>query len=177
MLILPDSSSLGDTHLSPAENVEKLKEGIRQTVSRDRMPNQTLLEDKDMSLGAAMAPKQFIQKLQKMNPAILVEPGGVPGAVAVRIRHLDDDVESPTRGTYVKKYITGFFTDSVIPEFSNILPDKWGRATREIRGWRSVLLALLKAGALTYPQIKAVFGEPLGQRNVLWREQTQQERA
>jgi hypothetical protein len=171
MLIVPDKSDLGDLKLSPEEGVAKLKEGNAKLTAQYKLPNQSLLENHDMALGIAMQPSAFIARIQKLNPAILVEKGGVPSAVAVRIPGFDDE------GNYVKKYVTGFYTDRILPEFSSIATDEKGLPWREQRGWRSVLLALLKAEALTYPQVKAAFGEPNTSRNVLWREQTQEKRA
>jgi hypothetical protein len=39
---------------------------------------------------------------------------------------------------------------------------------REIRGWRSVLVALIRAGALTRKQCDTAFGPASGQRSILW---------
>ena len=176
MLIYSDSSSLGDTHLSPEEGVAKLKEGNKKLDEKFKLPNQDMLENADMALGEPMQPSEFIRRLEKLNPEIIIEKGGVPGAVAVRIRSLDNDKESPTYGTYVKKYLTGFYVDGVLAEFSRILTDKHGRPTRHMRGWRTVLLDLNRLGALPYDKIKAAFGEPKGQRGILWQEQTQAQR-
>jgi len=64
-----------------------------------------------------------------------------------------------------------------LPEFSHVLTDKEGVAKREVRGWRTVLLRLILTGAVTYSQVKAEFGEPIGQRGKLWMEQTRERRA
>lgn len=177
MLILPDSSSLGDTHLSPEENVAKLKEGIANTLETKKIKNQADLENVEMSLGEVLQPNDFIRRVEKINSDINIKKGGYPGAVQVRFMTWDADHDSPTFGTKVSKYVSGFFVDRPLQEFSIIVPGPNGLATRHIRGWRTVLLDLFHAGALTYPQIKAAFGEPLGQRNGLWMEQTQTGRA
>jgi hypothetical protein len=166
MLILPDSTSLGDTHLSPEENVAKLREGNRKMVQDKKLPNQKLLEDKDAALGAPLAHQEFIRRLRLMKPSLIIQDGGVAGAIA--LRHAVND---PEEGL-TTRYVTGFYK-GVLPEFSSILTDSNGLPTREIRGWRTVLLTLIHCKIATYAEVKAAFGEPHGQRGILWREQMQ----
>lgn len=172
MLLDPQGNKLGDKNLKDYDAVAKIREDNRKLTDKHKIPNQAILEDREAAIGVAMAPATFIQRLQKL-PGVIVEPGGVPNAVAVRATVLDGDPESPTNGTYIKKYISGFFTNQIMPEWSYLILDKNGIPTREVRGWRTVLLALFHSRICTYPQLKAAFGEPNGQRNVLWREQTQ----
>jgi hypothetical protein len=170
MLILNDSSDLGDNKLSPEEGVAKLKEGNKKLASAHKIPNQELLENKGMAQGVEMSPADLIRRIQKLNPNLLVEQGGIPNAVAVRKFALDED------GLLGKKYVTGFYVDRALPDFSSIIVDNNGLPKREIRGWRTVLLALMNADVLTYAQVKTEFGEPHGQRNSLWMEQTRDKR-
>lgn len=154
-----------------------MREVVQGMCNKKRIPHQDMLEDQDMALGTPMSPTLFIEKLRKL-PGILVEPGGAgPTAVAVRTVVKDQDPESETFGQPIKIYLSGFWTDKILPEFSSILPNKFGLATREIRGWRSVLLAMHRQGAVTLPQLKAVFGDANGQRSILWKEQTQHHQA
>jgi hypothetical protein len=170
MLILNDSAYLGDKMLSPEEGVAKLREGNLKLASAKKIPNQNLLENTDMALGNPMMPQELIRRIQKINPKIIVEKGGIPNAVAVRYPVLDDE------GKLTKRYLTGFYVDRALPEFSSVLTDKNGLPTREERGWRSVLLALFHANVATYEELKAMFGEPNGQRNSLWMSQTREKR-
>jgi hypothetical protein len=172
LLIVTDINELGDKRLNLEEGLAQLKERNLALAATKKIPNQTFLENQDMALGNPMSPQEFIRRITKVNSDICVQPGGVRGAVAVYYVCMDDDPESPTFGQSRKKYVTGFYVDRMFPEFSAVLPDEMGIAKREIRGWRSSLLALLAVGALTYPQVKAVFGEPKGERGILWQEQT-----
>lgn len=172
MLLDPQGNKLGDKRVENAEGVARLREQVRGMVAQKRIANQDMLENQDMALGSPMSPSLFIQKLRKL-PNVIVEPGGWPNAVAVRTIVRDDDPESPTYGQPVKKYISGFVTDRVLPEFSSIIPNFMGAPTREIRGWRTVLLALFNKKVVTLNQLKAVFGDANGQRSKLWHEQTQ----
>lgn len=177
MLLDCSGDKLGDKNIKDEDGVARLRESIVNQCAKKRIPNQTLLEDQEMALGAPMSPALFIEKLRKL-PGILVEPGGAgPTAVAVRMIVTDQDPTSPTHGQPIKIYLSGFWTDKVLPEFSSILSSKFGLATREIRGWRSVLLAIHRQGGATLPQLKALFGDANGQRAILWKEQTQHRQA
>lgn len=175
MLLDPQGNKLGDKRVENSDAVARLREGNRELAAPKRLPNQDLLENQDMALGTPMSPSLFISKLRTL-PGILVEPGGFHNAVAIRTVVLDTDPESPTHGQQVKKYLSGFFTDRLLPEYSSVLSNEAGLATREIRGWRTVLLAMFHSGAVSLSQLKAVFGDANGQRSKLWREQTQSAR-
>jgi hypothetical protein len=170
MLILNDSAYLGDKMLSPEEGVCKLKEDNKKLAAPCKIAGQSLLEDHDQALGEPMMPQELIRRIQKLNPKIVVEKGGIPNAVAVRYPAVDDE------GKPCLRYLTGFYVDRPLQEFSSVTTDKNGLPVREIRGWRTVLLALFHANAATYEQLKAMFGEPHGQRNTLWMSQTREKR-
>jgi hypothetical protein len=172
MLIQPNKNELGDRNVKDAESVAKLKETIFRERQKDRLPNQALLENKEMAVGNAMSPADFIRRLQKF-PNVVIQQGGFPNAVSVKTPALDDDPDSPTYGKTVLQGVSaGFYIDRMLPEWSSYENDKWGIPVREIRGWRTVLLTLMHKKVLTYSQVKAAFGEPSGQRNILWRELT-----
>lgn len=162
--------------LSPEENVAKQKEEIRNSREKFKHPRQHILDNVDMAVGAPMQPQEFIRRLKKAGPRLIIEQGGWQNAVAVRIPHVDEDPLSPTYGTLTKKYVTGFYTDRILPEWSSFINDSTGVPRREVRGWRTVLLMLIAVNALTYTAATKEFGEPQGQRNILWREQTQERR-
>ena len=96
MLILPDSTSLGDTHLSPEENVAKLREGNRKLVADRKIPNQKLLEDRNQALGAPLAHPEFMRRLRLMKPSLVIQDGGVAGAIQIRYPVLDPDTNTMT---------------------------------------------------------------------------------
>lgn len=158
-VVFPDKGELGDKRLSPEESVAKLKEDTRKIEDTFRIPNQDIFENKQMSLGNAMSHGELIRRLQKLSSSILIEEGGWPNSVAVRIP--DPREESG------KRYVTGFVKEP-LPEWSHVILDKRGLPHREVRGWRPVVEALVGAGAITKQQYYAAFGEPLGARSILW---------
>jgi hypothetical protein len=169
VLIQPDKSALGDGKLANKEAVAKVKEENRATVAKDRIPDQDLLENRQAALGRPMQPNDLILRIQKLNREIFVGKGGVKDAVKVCVPRLVD-------GEIQQKYITGFYIDNPLPEFSCVVVDHRGLPVREVRGWRSVLMALWKCGSLNLKQIETEFGRPSGMRSVLWDKQTQKVR-
>lgn len=165
MLILDSSEYLGDKRISPEEGNFKIREGNQKLIDTKKIPNQSLLENADMAMGYPMQPSEFIRRLTLLKPGLVIK-SGVPDAVAVYFPTYDADEGKP-----VLKYVSGFYVDKMLQEFSHITTDDKGLAKREVRGWRTVLLALIHQGILTYAQVKAAFGEPTGQRNILWNEQ------
>lgn len=163
MLIQPDSSKLGTKTPVDAEAMAQLKEINLRKAEEFKVPDQEILEDKVAALGHPMQPSDFILRLQKLNPKILIEKGGVRNSVAVRY---------VPRGQADKVYVTGFPIDIPLPEFSAIVVDDEGRPFRELRGWRSVLLALVKKDLITMHQVKLTFGYPTGRRAILWEKNT-----
>jgi len=158
MLIQTDKALLGDANLNLAEGIEKAREDTARQAAAFKIPDQKLLEDHEMALGRVLDWTELISRVSKLTPAkqILFERGGVRNAIAVRI------VE---RGE--KRYITGFY-QMPLPEFSAVIVDDHGLPQREVRGWRTVLLSLVRAGALTENQVELTFGPATGKRSVLW---------
>ena len=109
-LVVTDINELGDKRLSPIEANCKLREGNQKLIDAKKLPNQALLEDHEMALGNPMSPNDFIRKIKMLNPAIIVEDGGVYGAVAVRLVGTD-----PETGEFGKRYISGFYKNEMLP--------------------------------------------------------------
>lgn len=165
MLIYDSSKYLGDRLLSPDEANYKIREGNQKLVDSKKIPNQSLLENEDMAVGVGMQPSEFIRRIQKIAPGLVVKPG-TTDAVAVYYPTYDED-EKKT----VLKYVSGFYVDQMMREYTYIITDEKGLPKRAPRGWRTVLLDLLHRDIISYAQVKAAFGEPTGQRNILWNEQ------
>lgn len=146
--------------ISPLEATHKAKEDNRRLAQKNRIPDQKLLEDTQMARGDVLDHNELIRRIQLLNPKILIQPGGIKGAVAVRYPKFEF-------GEWTNEYITGFILEP-LPEFSSVTTDANGVAHREIRGWRSVLIALIRAGALERNKVDALFGPATGQRTGLW---------
>lgn len=171
MLVKDDVSLLGDKFLNETEGLAKIKEENQKLSDQSRIPDQEILEDKKAAVGLTMEPSELINRIQRINPRILVELGGAKNAVAIRCVR-----KNPETGVDEKAYVTGFYIDHPLLEFSCVLVDNKGLPVREMRGWRSVLLALVRQKLLTLKQVELMFGKANGQRAILWDKQTQAER-
>jgi hypothetical protein len=161
MLIAPDGSELGDKRLNEEESLSKLKEKNLQLASKFKIPDQATLENTEMAQGHPMPYQDLIFLLKKMCPTLVIEDGGMANAVAVRIPGMLED------GTFGKRYVTGFYKE-VLPEFSSVSTDTKGLPVREHRGWRTVVLACIKQGVVSYKDAVYLFGEPNGVRGGRW---------
>lgn len=142
-----------------------------------RIPGQTELEDQERSAGPRLYYTEIIRRIRNENPNIFVVDGS-PGNVAFYRRKRGDELAAeeyePTRPDWYNdhKYAGGMPKDW-LPEYSHVILDNSLLPVREIRGWRSVLISLIKAGALTYQQAINQFGEAVGQRSDRWYAQLQ----
>lgn len=169
-LVLPDTGRLGDKKLgNPLEFEAKEKEDTRKAHQKNKIANQDELEDQERSAGPRMAPNEFIRRVKNENSQLIVRDGGVPGAVALYV-YVEPRAREEGNEDEPFKYVGGFKWEP-LPEFAHVINDEWGVAKREYRGWRSVLIGLIKAKVLTYRQAVDQFGEPLGSRGNLWHQQ------
>lgn len=147
--------------ISPAEAVAKAREDTARMAADKRIPDQNLLEKKEMAKGYYLDWNELVRRIGNLNSKILFQPGGISNAIAVRYPKPDG------MGGFELEYVTGFYCKP-LPEFSSVETDDKGLPTREIRGWRSVLTALIRCGALTKKQCDVTFGPALGERSSLW---------
>lgn len=174
MLIYDDSSSLGDKKLNEVEGTARIKEDTLSKREKFKHPQHDILINHEMAEGNSMEPAEFIRRLQALDPSIIVEAGGIPNACAVRVICWDDNPNSDEYGKFIRKYVSGFYTDRKLPEFSSLIVEDDFTPRREVRGWRTVLLQLINQKVVTYKQVKTAFGDPSGKRNSLWMSQTKE---
>jgi hypothetical protein len=178
-LMQPDRNELGDRRLNPEESVAKQREELLSIRHKKHaFAGQDLLADADRSIGTRMPSGELITRLQKLNPAILVKDG-IPGNVALYVRKSESEMAVDgydlLRPQWYNehKYVTGFPTEP-LAEWGHLTTDTDGIAEREVRGWRSVLIALIKAKAFTYEAAVEEFGDPIEDtRSKFWFEQLQ----
>jgi hypothetical protein len=170
----PNKAMLGDKHLNPEESVARLRE--EETAKRhhkDKMPGQDKLNEVERSCGTRLHFNDLIQKLKKLNPRLLVKDG-IPGNVALYRPKTYSEMERDGYDLQYQqwynesKYVSGFPKD-FIPEWGHLLNDTDGIANKEVRGWRSILIACVQQGAFTYKDAVAEFGDPtFDQRSEFW---------
>lgn len=185
-LVQTDINELGDKRLNETEVVAREREELLKIESKKKCWRQEELEDIERSGGTRIQPGDFLFRLKKCNPAIQVRDGvkGTPGtadSVALYVckksseyteadfRH---DEYRPKDEFFVHHKYVGGFPFRPLQEWASVSVDTSHVAVREYRGWRSVLISLIKAGAITYEAAVKEFGDPrFDQRNGLWMEQ------
>ena len=177
---------LGDKHLNPEEAVIREREDLLRIESKKKIWGQAELENTDRSAGPRLYYTEILRRLWLINPQLKVKEG-VEGSVALyrTLEPWEYDPELPlyssegSRRTDVEKtdwfnhhkYVGGM-EKGWLPEYSHVLLDTSHLATREIRGWRSVLLSLIKGKAISVEGAIEQFGDPsLDQRSGRWQEQ------
>lgn len=180
MLIEPDKSQLGDTHLSPQEALYREREKDLKAASVHRIYGQDELEQADRSSGPRMYYTEILRRIWKINPEIMVKEGvkgsnGTADSVAIyrpkRRNEIDWEQFDPRKGRdwrFDHEYVTGM-QKTWIPEYSSVTLDSSLLPTRELRGWRTVLITLIESGALPYKDVVREFGDPAGdRRSTFW---------
>lgn len=175
-MLITNINQLGDRALNPEESVSKLREENDALLESRRIHRQAELSDPDRSAGPRMYCNELINRLKKCNHRLLFRDG-TPGNIAVYAPKLrgEDDEYDPTKPAWWNdhRYVGGFAADW-LPEYSHVETDERNLPTREVRGWRSVLLGLLKAGAIDLKSANKHFGEAVGPRSWSWNQQISQ---
>ena len=176
MLVQPDIHELGDTRLNAREGLAKAEEDTHRMLQAQGkfMPGQAELENRELSEGTRLDWKEFLRRLMKIAPSVLVKDSNVSlyGDIALYVPknrdeyHAEFDPNQPDwRNDF--RYATGFPKAS-LAEFSAVTTDHRGIAKTEIRGWRSVLMALISSRVVSYRTVVKEFGEPTRARGSRW---------
>lgn len=177
-LVEVDPLELTDKRLNPQEAVIRETEALLKMAAQYKIGGQAELEDVERSSGVRISCNELLRRIQKCNPEIQVKDG-MPGSVALYLRKkpwemLESDYvsERPKDTFFIDHKYVGGFEKREMQEWSHVTIDSSHLANREYRGWRSVLIALIKTGAVTYEAAVKEFGDPSGDsRSGRWNEQ------
>ena len=173
--IIADINEIGDSRLSPEESVIRLREENDSLLDNRRIHRQAELSDPNRAAGPRISWNDLLYRLHKCNPALLYKDG-TPGNIAVYVpkdrQEIAEHEYDQSRPDWWNdhKYAGGIPKDW-IPEYSVLEVNERNLPVREHRGYRSVLLALLAAGAITPDQADKHFGPALGPRSWSWHQQ------
>lgn len=153
--------------LSNAEHVARLREQNYYDVrtKNQRGPHALDWVDEEPRWGRQMHAFEFLYHLKKLTgdqgQNIFVMEGNIVGDLALfRFRRPYQDPE----------YLMYVPYDYTMPEFSIMEWDHRDVPVREeFRGWRTILLRLIRSGVVTEEGCNRVFGEATGPANVPWR--------
>ena len=167
---------LGDTHLDWNEFVVKEREYLRSLISHREAFGQKDIEKVERSEGSRLYYSVLLRKLRNIYPQLMVKDG-IPGNVALyrpktQAEIINEGYDLAVPKWYSEyKYFTGF-PKGAIPEWGHYINDTDGIAEREVRGYRSVLIAMVKQRLVTYEKVVDEFGDPIhDQRSKYWFEQ------
>lgn len=165
-MLITEPSHLGDRVLSKEEALLKSFQETDRALQRFRLDDHEHLKDVEARMGKPMLHTDLIRRVLKLNSAIWTEDSNNDSSV----------VGFYTRDQEGNKVYLVAFEKGILPEFSFILTDAADLPVKEKRGWRTVLLRLLKQNALSWPQIVAIFGDAHGFASDRWRAETQRYR-
>lgn len=189
MLIQPDRNELGDKRLNDVEMVAREREKCLAMAAKKRLPHQEDIEDPTRAFGPHLQFGEFITRLRRVLPELKVLDGSL-GNVALYVMRdrkeiaerepewLQEQTDRVLEGKKMQdrffldhKYVGGF-AKSDLQEYSTVDIDNAMLATKENRGWRSVLMNLITAKVVSYDKVVKEFGDTgLDQRGWRWREQ------
>ena len=177
-----DIRMLGDSHLDPAENVIKQREELLSSAGKYRIYGQDELENPDRGLGPKLQFTELISRLKAIAPTLKAIDGS-EGNIALYFPRTKKDYEDTVRewdwehdqkqDPFFRRmrYVGGFPKDD-LPEYSTVDIDTSKLPTREKRGWRSVLITIIKQGVASYQDVISQFGDVgTDKRGWRWNEQ------
>ena len=146
------------TYLPAKEALERYKsEKLEPLLDTYRLWDHKSFCDFHIRKGLVLHSSEFIFKLQRLAPLILVRPQlNFPDDWGLYIDILGREI-----------YLSGF-PKGWITEFSYTLVDERNLPIEERRGWRTVLLRLLARGVLSWKQVVDTFGNSEGYNSHRW---------
>ena len=189
MLIQPDIHELGDKRLDPKESVAQKREECLSMAARKRIHKQDELEDADRAFGPRISSGEMVRRLRKLIPTLKFLKGS-PGNIAVYAPRDRGEVEARFYEWYQEqeeassrgrkrqdrffldyKYVGGF-PEGELQEYTTIDIDNANLGTKEHRSWRTVLIALVEQGLVSYTRVVKEFGDcGTDRRGWRWRQQ------
>lgn len=176
MLIQPDINELGDKRLDPKESVAQKREECLSMAAKKRIYKQDELEDAQRALGPRIHSGEMVRKLRKLIPGLKFLDGS-PGNIAlyaprhrgeIEARYYEwyqEQEEAASRGRkrqdfffLFHKYVGGF-PKGELQEYTTIDIDNANLGTKEHRSWRTVLIALVRQGLVSYESVVKEFGD------------------
>jgi hypothetical protein len=153
--------------LSTEEHLENQREKNYRAASKQRWSNQEDYENEEARWGYVMDSSEVLRKIFKLIPHdLFITDGRIIGDLALYRVYGSPQPDLDGRTFRYLFYIP----QSRLPEFSQYEFDHRDVPIREKRrGWRTVLLRLIKTGLVTEEQVEEEFGPALGEASTVWR--------
>jgi hypothetical protein len=152
--------------LSTEEHLEWQKEKSYRAAGRQRWDNQSDYENEEARWGRVMNSSEVISKIFKLIPHDLFVTDGRIGTDIALYRIYGQPQPDLDGKTF--RYLF-YIPQGRLPEFSQYEFDHRDIPTKEKRrGWRTVLLRLIRTGLVTERQVEEEFGPALGEASTVW---------
>ena len=143
--------------ISGAEALSRSYEDTDRRIAENRIPDQDSWKESERRIGRSMTHQALGRYVSRSNPAVVMETSLADPSCA-GFYALDG------RG---KRYLVAFHK-GYLPEWSIIETDKADLPVRERRGWRTVLMRLLKQRILSFRQITHIIRDHYGYSPAVW---------
>lgn len=145
--------------LSTSEHVHRQREMNYRSSANQRWAHQEELYDDTPRIGRAMASSDFVNVIQRLIPTLYITEGNIAGDLAAFKTY---GTPQPQLEGRTFEYLF-FIPTGLLPEFSLYEFDARDVPIREKqRGWRTVLLRLIKSRLVSESLAHKVFGTPEG---------------
>lgn len=141
-------TALYNSRLGRDEVEGYLKEDEDRRLANKRLPGQEERKESPARWGRAMHSSEFINRLRQIIPNLHVRDGNIPGDISL-YKVFGDSVD----------YVC-YLTSGIMPEYEIVRVDEHNLPVGSKRGWRTVLLRLIKSGLVTEEQAIKCFGHP-----------------
>ncbi len=139
---------LYDSRLARDEVESYLKQDMANRNKAYELPGQEERKNSPARWGHVMHSSELLLRLQRIIPNLHVRDGRIGNDVSL-FQVIADEI------TYLVWTHQGD-----LPEYSIVIVNEHNRPVREKRGWRTVLLRLIKAGVISEEQALKQFGQP-----------------
>ncbi len=158
----------GAPRLSTAEHYARVREANNssEAVKRQRWAHQDDYRDDRARVGRVLPSGEFLAKIQKLVPSLYITDGRIVGDLAIfRIYPRPREDLGGRDFEYLFYCPTGLLPEYSLYEFDTArdIPIR-----EKLRGWRTVLLRLIKAGLMTEEQCDQEFGRAVGPASNVW---------
>jgi hypothetical protein len=135
-----------------------------------------LTTDASAQLGRPLTRKMLIERLSKLNPNLVFEQSrNYPDIGAVYVLDPTANLTDPDERCRGRRHIVGMEWTGLSPEFTTrrIGMDQWGKPQMkgQIRGWRTVLVRLIKERLIAVAETERVFSIARGRESKRWFEE------
>jgi hypothetical protein len=141
-------SNLYNSRLGRDEVTAYLKEDEDRRLAGKRLPGQEERKESPARWGRAMHHSEFIAILRKIIPNLYVRDGNIPGDISL-YKIFGDSID----------YVC-YLTSGTMPEYEIVKVNSHDLPIGAKRGWRTVLLRLIKSGLVSESQALKFFGSP-----------------